>query len=213
MATIKQDGVTSVVNGLNTANQNFTSVVGGGVDKFVQDIQTKWASKNAKKFGNDFHTDLNNLVQAYIKNAQAIVDALSTNVQNHNSRNNGSVSFGQVEAANPNISSLTTGILESLSDGSEGIVPNVNVADTVSNYNQLIENVKSSAEQLISTMAGSEAFDPDEVSAMQEAQSKANNAFDEKAQELAQSLDSFLKNEDTIDAQLLKQNIANLTGK
>ncbi|MBR2245849.1 MAG: hypothetical protein IJ880_02275 [Bacilli bacterium] len=213
MATIKQDGVTSVVNGLNTANQNFTSVVGGGVDKFVQDIQTKWASKNAKKFGNDFHTDLNNLVQAYIKNAQAIVDALSTNVQNHNSRNNGSVSFGQVEAANPNISSLTTGILESLSDGSEGIVPNVNVADTVSNYNQLIENVKSSAEQLISTMAGSEAFDPDEVSAMQEAQSKANNAFDEKAQELGQSLDSFLKNEDTIDAQLLKQNIANLTGK
>lgn len=206
MAIINQEGVNNVVSSMNTCNNEFTSTVSTGVSNFTDELSNIWASNNATKFASNFQTDLTNLVDSYVKNTQGMYDTLSTNVSNHNSRNDGSVSVNTLELTSPDVSCLTTKIKNQAADGSEGIAAGTDIAGTVAQFSSLVQKIIEEANTLVANLRNSSAFDEEEINAMAAKQETINKAFEEAAKNEESSLKTYMENEKELDAKLLQTN-------
>lgn len=210
MATINQDGVTRLMNAINNANATFANSMKNGTTNFANATAAIWESNNAVKFASNLKTDLDNIADSYKKSVQGIYDVLTTNVSNHNKRNDGSVSVSSLDYSAPDTSALSSKIKNKFGDGSEGVKEGSDISSVQADYTKAMETIKESLDDAVNATAKSEAFGTDEINTFKTAYQKIKTSFEKIEQEEANSLRTFLEKEKEADTKLASTNKSNL---
>lgn len=210
MATINQDGITRLMKAINDANTSFSNSMKTGTTNFANTTAAIWESNNAVKFASNLKTDLDNIADSYKKAVKSIYDVLTTNVSNHNKRNDGNVSVISLDYSVPDTSSLSSKIKNKFGDGSEGIKEGSDISSIQSDYTKAMQAIKVALSDAVTATAKSEAFGAEEINSFKMAYQKIKTSFEKIEQEEANSLRTFLQKEKDSDAKLASTNKSNL---
>ncbi len=210
MAAISQENVTQLGGYVNNANGDFNAKVTNGVTTFANNVKEVWESERARSFASALNEAITNIATAYKTNIAGIVEALNTNVRNHNQFNQGNVVVPSISEVSFNTSALQE-IQAKFADGFEGLRDGRTASEVVEYFEQMKASIQEVFTSAASSIQSANAFDnASEQEAVAQAFRRIYESFNSEMDALKTELVSALAEVDESAQSLTNTNINNV---
>lgn len=209
MAIINQDNLNSLMKHINSANSEFTSGMEGACKNFAEKTSEIWESEKAVKFASNLKAALDGVVKQYVDAINSTYNTLTTNVQNHNKKNDGSVKTAALELKSANVSAITEKIKSKFSNGDEGLKEGHKAEEVLTYYKTAADKIKEAMSSAQSSISQSKAFGDEEMASLSATVKKVFDNWKETEEKLYTELKSALQTVDTDESSMASTNKSN----
>ena len=215
MPTISQEGVRTLVAGVNAANEAIASAINAQTSSFANNLKEIWESPQAHEFAVRVDECINTIWGSYRARITDLYDVLKTNVNNHNINNSDSVVMPELTMPEAS-SKIGSVVLDHFADGANGDEKGIRTGrdpkEAKVEFTSLATSLKEAADSAIKKAQTANAFGSSEgeavVNAVNTFMSKFNTHMEALNEQLNKSLGVASENAtnlETTNAQNLKQ--------